>query len=139
MPHKSTWFRFYDDFLRHPKARRLTRDQKLIVLACWCIASRSHERGVLWATSSLPAIPADIADEAQVPLEAAEEALGTIERPGPVTQKDMFVAWREDGVLYIPNWDEEQFAIKKDPTNAERQHRHRQKQKEPRSPPVPDG
>lgn len=138
MPHDSTWFRFFDDFYRHPKTRRLTNDQRTVVTVCWCIASRSHERGVLWATSTLPTIPADIADEARLPIEVVEEALGTIDRPGPVTQKGMFVSWRGDGVLYIPSWNEEQFTIRNDPTNAERQRRHRSRQREERSPPEPD-
>lgn len=132
----STWFRFFDDFFDHPKTRRLTKEQRLVVIGSWCIASRSPVRGVLMINEDLPAEPIDIANKVDLPLDVVLESLGTPDNPGPVARKGMFLAWRADGVLLSPNWGERQFQSL-DVTNAARQRRFREKRG--RQPPEPDG
>ncbi|HEY3363879.1 MAG TPA: hypothetical protein VGK74_02350 [Symbiobacteriaceae bacterium] len=124
MTRMSRWFRFYDDFFHHPKTKRLNGQQRLVVIGAWSIASRSPTRGVLLLNKDLAAEPIDIANEIELPLQAVIEALGTMQEPGPVTRRGMFLEWREDGVLIVPNWNERQF-VDVDPTNAERQKRYR--------------
>lgn len=123
------WFRFYDDFFHHLKTRRLKNPLfKLVVIAAWSISSRSPERGkLLIGSERLPADAEDIANEADIPVEIVVEALGTKEQPGPVTKDRLYLTWDENGVLCSPTWAERQFG--NDPTNADRQRRHREGQK----------
>lgn len=85
--------------------------------------------------TGVPAEPQDIANEADIPVEIVVEALGTPDNPGPVTKQALYLTWNEEGVLYAPAWSERQF--ENDPTNKERQARHRE-QKQAQTP-EPDG
>lgn len=129
----SRWWKCHDDILWHQKTRRLPPLHKVVLWAAFNTACRSPVRGVLYISRGVPAEPSDLADEAGVPIEEALAAIGTPDQRGTLTtrgpqaEKGIWLDWTPDGVLHFPEWKERQYEA--DATNAERQRKHREKQK----------
>lgn len=106
----SRWFRFYDRALDDPKVQRLAPDVFKGWVNLLCLASRNDGR--------LPGI-ADIAFALRITDREADSLIITLMGAGLL----------EDGPqgLTPHKWNELQFQGDKDPTNAERQRRFREK------------
>ena len=69
------WFRLYTEIRRDPKLRRLPVSYRWVWITILCIARESPRPGWLLLRRDMPAQPADIADEANVPQEDAVRAI----------------------------------------------------------------
>lgn len=104
----SRWFRFYDRALDDPKVQRLPPDVFKGWVNLLCLANRND--------GCLPAL-ADIAFSLRISEREAESLVSTLMIAGLLD---------DDGDVTKPhNWSELQFLSDRDPTNAERQKRHR--------------
>jgi hypothetical protein len=115
------WFRLYNDFLGHPKFRYVARqcgmsicEVSMIAVALLRTANRSKPRG--W-----------VRDFSLIDCGAALDI--DPERVGEVFRKLEEMGWIDSD--YLATWDERQ-PDKEDPTNADRQRRHREKLKRER-------
>lgn len=103
--------------------RRFSESERL----CWfvgvlSIASASPIRGWLFIAPNEPATPDDIAEEAGVSVKTARSALDKLKRYGMVEHDETVHC------DFVPNFDVHNPAPKKDPTNAVRQQRYRDRQ-----------
>jgi hypothetical protein len=115
------WFRLYNDFLGHPKFRYVARqcgmsicEVSMIAIALLRTANRSRPRG--W-----------VRDFSVIDCGAALDI--DPDKVGEVFRKLEELGWIDHD--YLATWDERQ-PDKEDPTNAERQRRHRDKLKRQR-------
>lgn len=120
------WFRFYHDFCTHRKTRRLSWDQRGVIIAAWCIASRSPERGRLLIAAGVPADVVDVADEAKLPESFVVEALGTPERPGYLCPG--WLHWDGD-VLVVHDWVDRQHGRPSNEPGAAAERKRRQRER----------
>jgi hypothetical protein len=116
------WFRLYNDFLGHPKFRYVARqcsmsicEVSMVAVALLRTANRSRPRG--W-----------VRDFSVIDCGAALDI--DPEKVGEVYRKLEELGWIDRD--YLATWDERQ-PDKEDPTNAERQKRHREKLKRERA------
>jgi hypothetical protein len=116
------WFRLYNDFIGHPKFRYVARacgmsvcEVSMIALALLRTANRSKPRG--W-----------VRDFSVIDCGAALDI--DPDKVGEVFRKLESLGWIDQD--YLVTWDERQ-PDKEDPTNAERQKRHREKLKRERA------
>lgn len=112
------WFRLYTEIRRDPKLRRLPVSYRWVWITILCIARESPRPGWLLLRRDMPAQPADIADEANVPQEDAVRALELFKS----SSYEMLVA--EDGVLRVLNWGKRQY---ENDSSAERTRRYRRR------------
>jgi hypothetical protein len=112
------WFRLYNDFLGHPKFRYVAQqcamsicEVSMIAVALLRTANRSRPRG--WVRDFSPI---DCGAALDIDPNKVGEVYRKLEELGWIDQD------------YLATWDERQ-PDKEDPTNAERQKRHREKLK----------
>jgi len=106
----SRWFRFYDRALDDPKVQRLAPDVFKGWVNVLCLASRNDGK--------LPSVP-DIAFALRITDREADSLITALMGAGLL---------EDSGEKMVPHkWNELQFQGDKDPTNAERQRRFREK------------
>ena len=106
----SRWFRFYDRALDDPKVQRLAPDVFKGWVNVLCLASRNDGK--------LPSVP-DIAFALRISDREADSLITALMGAGLL---------EDSGEKLVPHkWNELQFQGDKDPTNAERQRRFREK------------
>lgn len=113
------WFRLYTEIRRDPKLRRLPVSYRWVWVTILCIARESPRPGWLLLRKDMPAQPADIADEANVPQEDAVRAVELFKS----SSYEMLLA--EDGVLGVVNWGKRQY---ENDSSAARMRRYRERQ-----------
>jgi hypothetical protein len=124
---KMDWFRLYPEIRRDPKVRRLNPEQRWLWISVLCIASDSPDRGQLLISKDLPYELQDIADEAAMDLETVTEGMKTLEKYGLVEQ--------ENGIYFIPKWEERQYDNPSDSPQAARERKRKSREKKKDSQP----
>jgi len=112
------WLRLYTEIRRDPKLRRLPVSYRWVWITILCVARESPQPGWLLLRKSMPAQPADIADEANVSLDDATCAMDLF------SSAPYEMLAEEDGVLRVVNWGKRQF---ENDSSAERTRRYRQR------------
>lgn len=119
------WFRFYSEATNDRKIDRICRSlqqSKALIIGAWAIlmsiGSESPIRGVLLLTEDIPFKDDDLADELGLDMESTKAILAQFER--------FQMIHRDNGVIYLTNWDKRQFASD---DSAERVRRYRERQK----------
>jgi hypothetical protein len=103
----SRWFRFYDEALNDPKVQRLHGDTFKAWVNILCLSSKCG--GAI--------VRSDIAFHLRISEESAEALIDTF--------IELNLLEDRGDVVTPHNWDGRQFKSDKDPTNNERQQRHR--------------
>lgn len=113
------WFRLYTEIRRDPKLRRLPVSYRWVWVTILCIARESPRPGWLLLRKDMPAQPADIADEANVPQDDAVHAIELFKSGS----YEMLA--EEDRVLRVVNWGKRQY---ENDSSAARMRRYRERQ-----------
>ena len=118
------WFRFYSEAITDRKIDRICRvleQPKALIVGSWAIlmaiGSDSPVRGVLLLTENIAFTDKDLADELGLDLDATQAILNQFQR--------FNMLHRDNGVIYLTNWDKRQFASD---DSAERVRRYRERQ-----------
>ena len=122
------WIKLRTDLFSDPDLRLLLmrpdgRDCVLVWQLLLTLAGRSNDHGRIWRREGLPYTPAHLAAMLYADEHLIESSLAALEEAGLVEE--------EDGVLVIPDWDDEQVAGVEEELNRtatrERVRRYRQR------------
>jgi hypothetical protein len=108
----------YTETNRDRKLRRLPPSRRWLWITMLCIAKNSVRQGWLLVGKGVPANSADLADEADIPLDEVEAGLGDF--------VELNMLEKVDGVWRLLNWDKRQYVSD---SSQDRVRKHREKKK----------